>query len=490
MLTLTEVDVTRRTANETLDYTAAFQSFLQGYPTYAHTAVLDEVRQREYSRLDHEGHIYLDYTGGGLHAASQVQRHLDLLNSHVFGNPHSQNPTSLAMTARVEQAREAVLRHFNAPAQEYVVIFTPNASGALKLVGEAYPFTPNGHYLLTADNHNSVNGVRQFAAAKGAAITHIPVIPPELRLNRTRVAQALELATPGAPNLFAFPAQSNYSGVQHPLDLVETAHTRGWDVLLDAAAYAPTNRLDLTVCQPDFVSVSFYKILGYPTGIGCLLARRAALARLARPWFAGGAISFASVRTGRHLLAPAEVGFEDGTVNYLTIPAVETGLQFLNEISIDLIHNRVAALTGWLIEALLALRHDSGRPLVYLHGPRNLEQRGGTVTMNFYDPAGQAFDVYRLEQRANRAKISLRTGCFCNPGANEIAQDLPAQGLEAYLLTQPPPTPTGLNEYMQRHHARVAGATRVSLGLATNFADVYGFVMFLRRLLNKQATDL
>lgn len=490
MFTFTEVDVTRCTANDSLDFAAAFQAFLHAYPAYAHTAVLDEVRQREYSRLDDEGHIYLDYTGGGLHAASQVQRHLDLLNSHVFGNPHSQNPTSLAMTARVEQAREAVLRHFNAPAQEYVVIFTPNASGALKLVGEAYPFTPHGHYLLTADNHNSVNGVRQFAAARGAAVTHIPVIPPELRLNRQAVAQALELATPGAPNLFAFPAQSNYSGVQHPLDLVEMAHARGWDVLLDAAAYAPTNRLDLAVCQPDFVSISFYKMFGYPTGIGCLLARRAALARLARPWFAGGTISFASVRSGRHRLAPAEVGFEDGTVNYLTIPAVETGLRFLSAIGMDLIHKRVTMLTGWLIETLLALRHDNGRPLVYLHGPKNLEQRGGTVTMNFYDPAGQAFDVYRLEQLANRSKISLRTGCFCNPGANEIAHDLPAQGLETYLLAQPAPTPSGLNEYMQRHHARVAGATRISVGLVTNFADVHGFVTFLRRLLNNQAADL
>ena len=43
--------------------------------------------------------VYLDYTGGGLYAASQVRQHADLLTSNVFGNPHSVNPSSLAMTA-------------------------------------------------------------------------------------------------------------------------------------------------------------------------------------------------------------------------------------------------------------------------------------------------------------------------------------------------------------------------------------------------------
>lgn len=490
MIYIDDVGTALYSAKVRTDYDTAFQAFLRAYPAYQKTAALDELRRREYGRLDDEGHIYLDYTGGGLYAASQVQRHLALLKSHVFGNPHSQNPTSLDMTQRVHRVRGMVLRHFNASPDEYVVIFTANASGAIKLVGEAYPFNAQGRYLLTADNHNSVNGIRQFAAARGAAVAYTPVIPPGLRLDTNRLALNLELATPGAPNLFAFPAQSNYSGVQHPLEWVAMAQANGWDVLLDGAAYVATNRLDLSACRPDFVSLSFYKIFGYPTGIGCLLARRAALAKLARPWFAGGTVSFASVRTGRHLLAPDETGFEDGTVNYLTIPAVEIGLQFINEIGIELIHERVAILTGWLIETLPALHHDNGRPLVHLHGPKNLERRGGTLAMNFYDPAGRPFDVYQIEQLANRAKISLRTGCFCNPGASEIAHDLPAPGLEAYRQAQPVLTPSNMNRYMQRQYARVAAATRVSVGLATNFADVYGFMTFLRRLVNKQASDI
>jgi hypothetical protein len=37
-------------------------------------------------------------------------------------------------------------------------------------------------------------------------------------------------------------------------------------VVLDAAAHAPTHSLDLSRTKPDFVTISFYKMFGYPTG--------------------------------------------------------------------------------------------------------------------------------------------------------------------------------------------------------------------------------
>src|SRR5258708_37886167 len=92
---------------------------------------------------------------------------------------------------------------------------------------------------------------------------------------------------------FRSPPQRNVSVVQHPLRWIQSAHEQGYDVLLDAAAYVPANRLDLSVVKPDFVPVSWYKVFGYPTGIGCLIARREALGRLWRPWVAGGAGSVA-----------------------------------------------------------------------------------------------------------------------------------------------------------------------------------------------------
>ena len=88
------------------------------YPEYAATARLDALRASEYSYLDEGGHVYLDYTGAGLAAQSQLLAHAARLQAGCYGNPHSDNPTSSASTRLVEQAREAVLRFFSTTAAE------------------------------------------------------------------------------------------------------------------------------------------------------------------------------------------------------------------------------------------------------------------------------------------------------------------------------------------------------------------------------------
>src|SRR5512140_1183941 len=195
--------------------TTELDTFLKAYPTYRGTQLLDELRRTQYARLDAGEHIYLDYTGGGLYAESQLEQHQALLRENVFGNPHSSNPTSLAATRFVDHARAYVLKFFNADPGEYDVIFTNNASGALKLVGESYPFSKGGHYLLTFDNHNSVNGIREFAHARGAEVTYIPVALPDMRVDTHTLDDYLRRADgPAHNNLFAYPAQSNFSSVQ------------------------------------------------------------------------------------------------------------------------------------------------------------------------------------------------------------------------------------------------------------------------------------
>jgi molybdenum cofactor sulfurtransferase len=385
----------------------AEQAFRQTYPAFASTSALDDLRAREYARLDDAGHIYFDYTGGGLYAESRLREHFELLRGSVFGNPHSLNPTSRAMTELVERARASVLDFFQASPDEYAVVFTSNASQALKLVGEAYPFQPGGQFLLLFDNHNSVNGMREFARAKGAAFTYLPVMAPDLRVEEALLLSFLEQGRDSAHPLFAYPAQSNFTGVQHPLEWIETAQARGWQVLLDAAAFVPTNRLDLSRWHPDFVPLSFYKLFGYPTGVGCLLARKAALATLRRPWFAGGTVWGISVQGDGYVLLSGGEGFEDGTLNYLTLPAVEIGLKHLQAIGMETIHERVRCLTGWLLGTLLSLRHRNGRPLVEVYGPHTTERRGGTVALNFFDPNGSLID----ERVVDRGPASFVSPC-------------------------------------------------------------------------------
>src|SRR6266700_684187 len=409
---------------------SAEQAFRHAYPAFENSAALDHLRATEYTYLDERGHIYLDYTGGGLYAESQLREHFELLRHNVFGNPHSLSPASQAMTELDERARAFVLTFFRASPDEYTVIFTANATHALKLVGEAYPFAPGGHLLLLSDNHNSVHGIREFARGKGASITYVPVTSPELRGDETLLLSSFEQERSDAHRLFAYPAQSNFTGVQHPLKWIAEAQARGWDVLLDAACFVPTNRLDLSVWHPDFVPISFYKMFGYPTGVGCLLARKAALAGLKRPWFSGGTIWGTSVQGDGYVLLEDGEAFEDGTLNYLNLPAIEIGLKYLDKIGIDIIHKHVIRLTSWLLDNLLAMRHSNGTSLVQVYGPHDCHMCGGTIALNFLNPDGSIVDERIVEQRASKELLSLRTGCFCNPGAGEVAFHLSKEKLQ------------------------------------------------------------
>lgn len=444
---------------------------------YDATRGLDRLRATDFARLDAARVVYLDYTGGGLYASRQIEEHAGWLTGGVFGNPHSANGPSSAATARIEATRREVLAWFGASAETYTAIFTPNASAAMKLVGEAYPFSPTRRLVLAADNHNSANGLRAFAGRGGAAVDYAPLTVPDLRLDLPALDRLL---TPGptSPGLFVYPAQSNFSGVKHPLDWVARARARGWHVLLDAAAFVPTNRLNLAETPADFVCVSFYKMFGYPTGVGCLLARRDALAELRRPWFAGGTVNFATVEGRAHVLASGEAGFEDGTLNYLSIPAVSAGLSLLREVGVETIAARVHGLTGWMLQELVALRHGNGRPMVRIYGPTTMAARGGTVTFNLYDPEGHLLDYRRVEELASAEGIALRTGCFCNPGAGEAAEGLTAEDVMAGLAEGEMTLPRFL-QVIQHRGGKSAGAIRASVGLVSNVEDVHRFLTFV-----------
>ena len=469
---------------------AARAAFSQRCPDFGPDGPVAQLRQAQYGRLDEEQHIYLDYTGGGLHGVTQIDEHSALLRARVLGNPHSNNPSSLATTALVERAREAIREFLGASAEDYYCILTSNASAALRLIGESYRFGPGGTFALTADNHNSVNGIREFARRAGAQVTYLPVLAPELRLDREATSRALRAADPAAHNLFAFPAQSNFSGVQHPLELVAEAHDAGWDVLLDAAAYVPTNRIDISRVRPDFLTLSFYKIFGFPTGIGCLLIRRDRFDVLSRPWFAGGTITIASVLGDGHYLHRGEAAFEDGTVDYLNLPAVEIGLRHINGIGVDVIHRRVMDLTGWLLDALVSLRHANGRPLIKLLGPPDTVARGGTVTFVMDDPDGRSIDERRVEELANRENISLRTGCFCNPGAGETAHELTPELMSGWFGASEPVSFLELRERLSADHGVRVAAIRISVGVASDFSDVFRFLCFMQGFIDRPVAEI
>lgn len=455
-----------------------YESFCNEYPDYQSTSRLfDSVRSKEYPQLDKANHVYLDYTGGNLYSKSQIQKHVSLLENNVFGNPHSTNPTSIVSTMYVEATRKAVLDHFNA-GDDYFCVFTANATQALKIVGESYPFDHRSHFLLLFDNHNSVNGIREYAKRKGSDFEYCPVYLEDLRIDETKLHKKLSSAKYKNNKLFAYPAQSNVSGVKHDLKWIETAHEHGWDVLLDAAAFVPTNILDLQQVKPDYVSISFYKIFGYPTGVGALLIRKSAFEKLDKPWFAGGTVSYASVTIPEFFLVENQERFEEGTLNYLSIPAVKTGLDWINELGMNNIQKRLSCLTDYLLKELQNLQHSNGKKLIHVFGPANSEKRGSTIIMNFFDINENKIDVSEIEQRANERNISIRIGCFCNPGIDEITNCITSEELSAFYSSRDDA------KYDKIHFlGKMRGAIRVSPGMMTNYEDCESYINFCRGFL-------
>ncbi len=457
----------------------SFRNFRKRFQDYESTSLIDELRARDFGRLDRQNHTYLDFTGGQLYPESLVDWHNRFLKAHILGNPHSQNPSSALSGSFIASTRRKILDFFNCQ-DDYLCIFTSNASAAIKLIGESYPFEPESRLLLTMDNHNSVNGLREYVRGRSAQFHYSSLNQEMLTLNEDDLLAQLRNCDPSKNNLLAYPAQSNVSGLQHDLKWISIAHDLGWDVMLDAAASVPSSRLDLQEYQPDFVPISFYKMFGYPTGLGCLLVKKSSFSKMQKPAFAGGTITIVSVLGDGYYLDTDEARFEDGTVDYLSIPAVGQGLEYLEKIGFDRMKKRINSLLNYLIEELQTLEHSNGKKLLRIYGSTS-ENHGGTIALNFFDRNGEMHDFLTIEKKASDWNISLRTGCFCNPGIDETNHKLSASDLKSYFEQEGEKDYFNLIEYLGKRR----GAVRISLSWITNFRDVYRFIQFCKTFLNK-----
>jgi len=449
-----------------------------------HDVFFESLFKKEFNRVAENKHVYLDYTGGNLYAQTLLDKHFSLLSTNVLGNPHSSNPSSQKATQLVDEAREKVVSFFNA--SDYHCIFTQNASGALKIIGECYPFEQDGSFLLLADNHNSVNGIREYCQRKDGKFQYAKIQYEDLQINKELLSDLLTSSSPARNKLFAFPAQSNVSGVKHDLNWIKTAQANGWDVLLDAAAYVPTNSLDLKEIQPDYVSISFYKIFGYPTGLGCLFVKKSKFHKLIKPWFAGGTVTLVGVEAPYHYLAENHERFENGTINYLDIPAIKMGLDFMDQIGMDRLNERTTSCMAYLYTKLTELKHDNGKEVIKIFGPKERSKSGSNLILNIFDKNGHLIPFEFFEELANRKNISIRSGCFCNPGIDEINNCLTNDELSNYFLSRD----KGDYEDMIAYLKKMRGATRVSVGMATRKYDLDVFISFVESFCNKQLEDL
>ncbi len=158
--------------------------------------------------------------------------------------------------------------------------------------------------------------------------------------------------------------------------------------------------------------------------------RRDRFDALERPWFAGGTVTIASVQGDGHYLHPDEAGVR-GRHRRLPQPARRRrpGCEHLERVGRrrDPRPGRLPRRRGCSKRSPASATRN-GRPVVEIHGPTDIvaARRHGDV------PAARPVTVARSTTAGSsswptRPNISLRTGCFCNPGAGEIAHGLGAR---------------------------------------------------------------
>ena len=154
-------------------------AFCSAHSDYAGTAVLDELRAHRVSRAwTRGGHVYLDYTGGGLYAESQLREHMALLRERRVRQPAFDQPhLSREHAARRARARRGarVLQRLARRVRRDLHAQRDRCAEARR---RGLSVRAGDRFLLTFDNHNSVNGIREFARARGAETTYVPASRP------------------------------------------------------------------------------------------------------------------------------------------------------------------------------------------------------------------------------------------------------------------------------------------------------------------------
>ncbi|KAL1508879.1 hypothetical protein ABEB36_003701 [Hypothenemus hampei] len=435
--------------------------------------------QSEFSRL--KGTFYMDHAGAALYSDKQMENVLLDLQRNIYSNPHAHNTSSNNTQDAIDLIRFKVLSFFNTTQEEYSVIFTSGATHALKLVAESFNFN-GGTLVYLEDNHTSVLGMRKlvdkFRELKVADAFNL--LSSKRRLMKSSSGN-------GENCLFVYPAESNFAGTKFPLSWIESVKkmylkdpASKWYTLLDATCFVATNQLDLNQYKPDFVTISFYKIFGYPTGLGALIVKRSSEEVLRKKYLGGGTVLMAL--SSQNVMIPRpniHERFEDGTINFLSIISLTHGFETLCRLQLNpnLISRHTFNIAKYIHENLSELRHSNGKSVAVLYGDskfESIENQGGIINFNLKRPNGDYVGFAEVLHIANLHKIYLRTGCFCNPGACQKFLQLSAEDVKTHYEAG-----HVCGDQNDLVNGYPTGSVRISFGYMSTYEDADTFISMI-----------
>lgn len=496
----------------------SLESFEDKYP-----GSLEKLRKTEFTRLGVK--VYLDNTGSALYANSQLNKHVSNLAKNLYGNPHSGSASGELTNDVIHQVRSTVLEYFKVTNDDYDVVFTKGATDSLRIIGEHFSWSEGSLYAYLQDNHTSVVGIREIAArnhVKSYCLTHnvksktkhgfddLRAYSPKL-IKECECAHTISCPSKSsnaiAPCMFAFPAQSNFSGAKYPMSWANEVQQRGnvldqmftkigatnqkWYVLCDAASHVSTSPLDLRENPADFVALSFYKIFGFPTGIGALLIKKRSTDVVSKKsYFGGGSVSgWLATKDFVVLKQVPHARLEDGSPAFLNIVALKDSFDSFKQLGIspDLIQIHTFTLIKQLYSNMLGLKHFNDTPVVTIYSETDysdFKKQGPIITFNLLRPDGNYVGFNHVLQLASIQNFHLRGGCFCNMGACSALLNVPDS-----ILQKAYEDGHVCSDSIDVIDGRPIGALRVSLGYASSQSDVDKFTEFLIECFTEDGQD-
>ncbi|CAJ0582943.1 unnamed protein product, partial [Mesorhabditis spiculigera] len=413
---------------------------------------------------------YLDYAGSGIPSPALLETVAEQIKTINLANPHSRHSTSQSTYQIVEETRLSILEYFNT--EDYEVIFTANATRSLQIVAENFVFGEKTKlcnsidtilpetgpaFCYMNDAHNSVMGMREIVKNRVDSVACLKF--------DSIVWDSIQ---PIQNSLLMYTAMSNFSGRQYPLENVEKLQSKGWSVCIDSAALISSSSLDLSKIQPHFLVASFYKIFGYPTGIGCLLVHKVARMKLKKQHFAGGTLAMADPFSFiSHQKEELSERFEDGTINYYAIAALREAFVELEKWgTINRVKANACSLTKNALEMLRSRFHWNGKPLVKVYGHDSVYY-GPIIAFNLLRDDGSFIGYNEAEKMCSLFGVQLRTGCFCNIGACMEHLGITPDELHLNFLSG-----KKCGDEMDTHNGKPLGAVRISFGRFSKQEDI------------------
>ena len=269
-------------------------------------------------------------------------------NSNIHRGVHH---LSQVATTAYEEAREKLRGFINAPKLEEV-IFTEGTTESINIVASCFgrnSLNKGDEVIISAMEHHSNIVPWQMICDEREAVLKVIPINNKGELLMDEYKKLLSDKT----KLVAVIHISNTLGTINPVkEIIDLAHQNGALVLLDGAQAVPHIKVDVQDLGCDFYAFSGHKMFG-PTGVGILYGKSGYLNDM--PPYQGGGDMIKEVTFEKTTYNCLPHKFEAGTPNIVGGIGLGVAVDYMQEVGVDLIHNREEELLAYATEKIIKL---------------------------------------------------------------------------------------------------------------------------------------